>query len=71
MSETPSGASNPGADDDLDDPGRDPEGLDPPRDVLDAAGATPEHGSYQPGRATQPRDTAPDEPPTSTPTEGP
>ena len=34
MSETPSGASTPGADDDLDDPGRDPIGLDPPRNVL-------------------------------------
>jgi hypothetical protein len=34
MTETHSGASTPGADDELDDPGRDPKGLDPPRNVL-------------------------------------
>ncbi|SDX76373.1 hypothetical protein SAMN05661080_01116 [Modestobacter sp. DSM 44400] len=54
-----------------DDPGRDPEGLDPPRDILDAPGATPEKGSYQPHRPTQPRDRPSDEPPTSTEGGGP
>ena len=34
MSETGSGSSSLGADSDLDDPGRDPIGLDPPRNVL-------------------------------------
>jgi hypothetical protein len=34
MSETGSGASVPGADDELEDPGRDPVGLNPPRNVL-------------------------------------
>ena len=32
-----------------DDPGRDPAGLDPPRDLFSGAGTLPEHGSYEPG----------------------
>jgi hypothetical protein len=41
MSETGSGSSSLGADDELDDPGRDPIGLDPPRNVLmDGSGDT-------------------------------
>ena len=56
-----------------DDPGRDPEGLDPPRDILDTARPTPESGSYTPHRRTQPSqaENPPDEPPTSTGTGGP
>ncbi|KQS69821.1 hypothetical protein [Modestobacter sp. Leaf380] len=38
--------TTPGTDDD---PGRDPAGLDPPRDLFSAAGTLPEHGSYDPG----------------------
>ncbi len=55
-----------------DDPGRDPAGLDPPRDLLDATGGIPEHGSYTPERRGTPAvDTAPDQPPTSTEGGGP
>jgi hypothetical protein len=71
MSETGSTRADRGDDEELDDPGRDPEGLSPPRDFLDTAGSVPENGSFQPHRATQPRDNPPDEPPTSTGTEGP
>lgn len=35
-----------------DDPGRDPVGLDPPRDVLDATAGVPDEGSSTPGRST-------------------
>jgi hypothetical protein len=35
--------------DEIDDPGRDPEGLNPPRDILDAtSGVDPEGGSFNP-----------------------
>jgi hypothetical protein len=55
------------------DPGRDPEGLDPPRDILDAAGTVSREGSFTPGRHTKPEhaEEPPDEPPTSTGTGGP
>jgi hypothetical protein len=54
------------------DPGRDPEGLDPPRDVLDAT-SLPDEGSFTPGRRTQPpqAEEPPDEPATSVEGEGP
>lgn len=70
MSE-PDPGDTPVGDEDVADPGRDPEGLDPPRDFIDTAGSLPEKGTYQPRRATQPRDNPPDEPPTSTGTGGP
>ena len=56
-----------------DDPGRDPEGLDPPRDILDSPGATEASGTYTPNRRTQPEqaEEPPDEPTTSTGTGGP
>ena len=60
MSETPSGASTPGADDELDDPGRDPKGLDPPRNVLfggsqDAGQGAPRgEGNVGPGDKPEP-----------------
>jgi hypothetical protein len=55
------------------DPGRDPEGLDPPRDILDSAGQLSREGSFTPRRATKPEhaEDPPDEPPTSTATGGP
>ena len=61
-----SGANHP------EDPGRDPEGLNPPRDILDTTGL-PSEGSFTPHRRTQPAqaETPPDEPPTSTGNEGP
>jgi hypothetical protein len=35
--------------DEIDDPGRDPAGLDPPRDILDAtSGVNPEGGTFNP-----------------------
>jgi hypothetical protein len=56
-----------------DDPGRDPEGLDPPRDILDAPGGVSHEGTFEPGRHTKPThaEEPPDEPPTSTGTGGP
>ena len=39
------------------DPGRDPEGLDPPRDVLDAATGMPEEGGFTPPRGASTRST--------------
>ena len=49
-----------------DDPGRDPEGLNPPRDILDTA-SIPEEGTFTPGRRTEPEhaEEPPDQPPTS------
>ena len=41
-----SGSSTPGANDELDDPGRDPAGLDPPRNVV--FGGTQDTGQGQP-----------------------
>lgn len=56
-----------------DDPGRDPEGLEPPRDILDAPEGVGTEGSYEPGRRTQPSqaEEPPDQPPTSTRGTGP
>jgi hypothetical protein len=54
-----------------DDPGRDPEGLDPPRDILDSNSGVPEQGSFRPHTSTQPSDTPSDQPPTSTEGSGP
>lgn len=72
---THSGASTPGGNDELDDPGRDPVGLNPPRNILDAPGGTgTDHGEYSPGRtsaAQEQADQRPDEPPTGTGTGGP
>jgi hypothetical protein len=49
MSETGSGSSALGADSEIDDPGRDPKGLTPTRDILDAtSGVDPEGGSFNP-----------------------
>lgn len=59
-------------DDTLDDPGRDPVGLHPPRDVLGAPGGVTGEGGYTPGRPSEGERQAgqkPDEPPTGT-TEG-
>ena len=49
-----------------DDPGRDPEGLNPPRDILDAT-SIPDEGTFTPGRHTKPEhaEEPPDQPPTS------
>jgi len=61
-------------DDEPDDPGRDPVGLHPPRDILDAMGGETGKGEYTPNR-TSPADeraaSKPDEPPTSTDAGGP
>jgi hypothetical protein len=46
MSETGTGATSPGSGDELDDPGRDPAGLDPPRNVL--FGTTQDSGQGAP-----------------------
>lgn len=46
MSETPSGSSSTGSDEELDDPGRDPVGLNPPRNVL--FGSTQDTGQGRP-----------------------
>lgn len=56
-----------------DDPGRDPEGLDPPRDILDVPGTDHASGTYTPHRRTQPvmDEEPPDQPPTGTGTGGP
>lgn len=64
---TESGASTPGADDAIDDPGRDPEGLHPPRDILDAPGGVSRDAGYTPGRPSLDERQAgakPDAPPT-------
>jgi hypothetical protein len=46
MSESGSGSSSLGADGDVDDPGRDPAGLDPPRNVL--FGGSQDTGQHEP-----------------------
>lgn len=70
-----SGASTPGENTGPDDPGRDPVGLHPPRNILDAPGGTSTgHGEYTPGRRSTPQERTeqrPDEPPTGTGTGGP
>ena len=66
---TESGSSRLGADEEIDDPGRDPVGLHPPRDILDAPGGMSGEPGYDPGhrsRAERQADQHPDEPPTGT-----
>ena len=61
-------------DDEIDDPGRDPVGLHPPRDILDAPGGVTTEGEYTPGRKSsgeRQADQRPDEPPTGTGDGGP
>lgn len=60
--------------DEIDDPGRDPVGLHPTRDWLDAAGGPDTTGEFTPGRTSPGERQArsePDEPPTSTSGGGP
>ncbi|MCV2488392.1 hypothetical protein OF117_03375 [Geodermatophilus sp. YIM 151500] len=69
-----SGAMRPDRDDELDDPGRDPVGLHPPRDVLSAPGGVTGEGGYTPGRPSEDEQQAgsePDEPATGTRDGGP
>ncbi|TFV61949.1 hypothetical protein E4P41_08685 [Geodermatophilus sp. DF01-2] len=71
---TESGSSSARADDELDDPGRDPVGLHPPRDILDAPGGMTENPGYTPHRPSEAERQAgskPDEPPTGTGEGGP
>ena len=61
-------------DEELDDPGRDPVGLHPPRDILDAVGGVTDKGEYTPNRTSPAEERAaskPDEPPTGTAAGGP
>lgn len=55
------------------DPGRDPEGLSPPRDVLTAAEGASTDGTFTPGKntETQHANEPPDRPPTSSGTGNP
>jgi hypothetical protein len=69
-----SGSSTPGSGSDIDDPGRDPKGLHPPRDILDAVGGVTDKGEYTPDHPSPGEEQAgkkPDEPPTSTGAGGP